>query len=131
MSALEIGHVIVDRTRRPAPFPEDIWIPERDPGNTRLLLGAVGDVVAGPGSQMQAVGSAITGMATNSGQLVDAGRRVVDVARTLARGTAPSSPFNTTVSRNRRFTVASGKLEDYRTVRARYDCDVNEWCWRW
>src|SRR6185437_2432127 len=56
----------------------------------------------------------------------DAGRRVLDVARTLARGTAPSSPLNATVSRNRRFTVASGKLDDYRTVRARYDCDVND-----
>ncbi|MGA9359527.1 MAG: wax ester/triacylglycerol synthase family O-acyltransferase [Mycobacterium sp.] len=126
MTALEIGHVIADRTRRPAPFPEDIWIPERDPGNTRLLVGALGDWVMGPGSQMQAVGSAIAGMATNSGQLIDAGRRVFDVARMLARGTAPSSPLNATVSRHRRFTVASGKLEDYRAVRARYDCDVND-----
>jgi diacylglycerol O-acyltransferase / wax synthase len=126
MSALEIGHVIVDRTRRPAPFPEDIWVPERDPGNTRLLLGALGDLAMGPGSQIQTVGSAIAGMATNSGQLIDAGRRVFDVARLLARGTAPSSPLNATVSRHRRFTVASGTLEDYRTVRARYDCDVND-----
>ena len=82
MTALEIGHVIADRTRRPPPFPEDIWIPERDPGNTRLLLGALGDWVVGPGAQMQAVGSAMAGLATNSGQLIDAGRRVFDVART-------------------------------------------------
>jgi diacylglycerol O-acyltransferase len=126
MSALEINHVIADRTRRPPAFPEDIWVPERDPGNTRLLLGAVGDWVAGPGTQMQAVGSTIAGLATNSGQVLDAGRRIYDVVRTLARGTAPSSPLNATVSRNRRFTVARGRLEDYRTVRARYDCDVND-----
>jgi diacylglycerol O-acyltransferase / wax synthase len=126
MSALEINHVIADRTRRPPAFPEDIWVPERDPGNTRLLLGAVGDWVAGPGTQMQAVGSTIAGLATNSGQMLDAGRRIYDVARTLARGTAPNSPLNATVSRNRRFTVARGRLEDYRTVRARYDCDVND-----
>ena len=43
MSALEINHVIADRTKRPPPFPEDIWVPERDPGNTRLVLGAIGD----------------------------------------------------------------------------------------
>ena len=65
-------------------------------------------------------------MVTNSGQLAEVGRRVTDVARTFARGTAPNSPLNTTVSRNRRFTVASGKLEDYRNLRARYDCDVND-----
>ena len=126
MSALEIGHVIADRTRRPPPFPEDIWIPERDPGSTRLVLGAISDWMVGPGAQLQAVGSAMAGLATNYGQLIDAGRRSLDIARTVARGTAPSSPLNATVSRNRRFTVARGRLEDYRTVRARYDCDIND-----
>jgi diacylglycerol O-acyltransferase len=126
MTALEIGHVIADRTRRPPPFPEDIWIPERDPGNTRLVLGAIGEWVARPGAQLQAVGSAVAGLVTNSGELVEAGRRAIDVARTVARGTAPSSPLNATVSRHRRFAVARGNLEDYRAVRARYDCDIND-----
>ncbi|CAM2809786.1 wax ester/triacylglycerol synthase family O-acyltransferase [Mycobacterium intermedium] len=126
MSALEIGHVIADRTRKPPPFPEDIWIPGRDPGNTRLILGAIGDWIVGPGAQLQAVGSALAGLATSYSELVDTGRRFFDVVRTVARGTAPSSPLNATVSRNRRFTVAKGKLDDYRAVRARYDCDVND-----
>jgi diacylglycerol O-acyltransferase / wax synthase len=126
MTALEIGHVIADRTRRPAPFPEDIWVPERDPGATRLVLSAVGDWVMRPGAQLQTVGSAMAGVATNAGELLDAGRRVYDFARTLARGTAPSSPLNATVSRHRRFTVASRSLDDFRTVRARYDCDIND-----
>ncbi len=126
MSALEINHVIADRTKRPPPFPEDIWVPERDPGNTRLVLGAIGDWLGAPSAQLQAVGSAIAGLTTNYGELVDSGRRIVDYARNVARGTAPSSPLNARVSRHRRFTVASGSLEDYRTVRARYDCDVND-----
>ncbi len=126
MTALEIGHVIVDRKQRPPPFPEDIWIPERDPGNTRLVLGAIGDWLVGPGTQLQTVGSAVAGLVTNHGELLDAGRRVIDIARAVARGTAPSSPLNATVSRHRRFTVARGSLEDYRAVRARYDCDVND-----
>ncbi|MHA7649081.1 WS/DGAT/MGAT family O-acyltransferase [Mycobacterium sp. ML4] len=126
MGALEINHVIADRTRRPPPFPEDIWIPERDPGSARLVIGAVGDWIVGPGAQLRAVGSAVAGLVTSSTQLVEAGRRIFDVARTVARGTAPSSPLNATVSRNRRFTVARGKLDDYRAVRARYDCDIND-----
>lgn len=81
MSALEINHVIADRTRKPPPFPEDIWIPERDPGNTRLVLGAIGDWIVGPGAQLQAVSSTVAGLATSSTQLVEAGRRVFDVAR--------------------------------------------------
>jgi diacylglycerol O-acyltransferase len=126
MMAQEIGHVIADRTQKPPAFGEDIWIPGREPGNAQLLIGAVGDWIARPGMQLAAVRSAVTGMVTNSGQLVEVGRRVADAARTVARGTAPSSPLNTTVSRNRRFTVATGRLEDYRHVRTRYDCDVND-----
>jgi len=61
MTALEIGHVIADRTRNPPPFPEDIWIPEGEPGSTRLLLGALGDWALGPSAQLQAVGSAMAG----------------------------------------------------------------------
>ena len=40
MTALEIGHVIADRTQRPPPFGEDIWIPGREPSSRQLLLGA-------------------------------------------------------------------------------------------
>jgi diacylglycerol O-acyltransferase / wax synthase len=126
MTALEIGHVIADRTQKPPEFGEDIWIPAREPSDRGLLLGAIGEWITRPAEQLAAVRSAVTEVATNTGQLLEVGRRVADVARTVARGTAPSSPLNTTVSRNRRFTVASGRLEDYRLVRARYDCDVND-----
>ncbi|BBZ61979.1 WS/DGAT/MGAT family O-acyltransferase [Mycolicibacterium monacense] len=125
MTALEVGHVIADRTQKPPDFGEDIWIPAREPSDRALLLGAVGEWVTRPAEQVAAVRSVVTDLA-NAEQLVAAGRRVADIARTLARGTAPSSPLNTTVSRNRRFSVAGHRLEDYRTVRARYDCDIND-----
>ncbi|MBV9352088.1 MAG: wax ester/triacylglycerol synthase family O-acyltransferase, partial [Mycobacterium sp.] len=124
--ALALSHVIADRTRRPPPFPEDIWVPGREPGPTQLLFGAIGDWVSGPRSQLQAVGSAVVGLTTNSRLYVDVGRRFLDTARAVARGTAPNSPLNATISRNRLFTVARGRLEDFRAVRARYDCDVND-----
>lgn len=126
MGAVEISHVIADRSRRPPPFVEDIWVPGREPGKVRLLLGAVGDWVTRPQAQMKAVHSGVVDLLTNSGQLVDAGRQLFGVARTLARGNAPRSPLNATVSRNRRYTVACGRLDDYRSIRARYDCDVND-----
>jgi diacylglycerol O-acyltransferase / wax synthase len=126
MTALEIGHVIADRTQKAPEFGEDIWIPAREPSDARLLVGAVGDWIGAPGAQLGAVRSAVAEVATNAGALVDVGRRFADVARTFARGTAPNSPLNTTVSRNRRLAVASHKLDDYRQLRARYDCDVND-----
>lgn len=126
MTAVEIGHVIADRTQKAPTFGEDIWIPAREPGDAQLLMGAVGEWIARPGAQIAAVQSAVTEVATNSGHLLDLGRRFTAAARTFAKGTAPSSPLNTKVSRNRRFTVASAKLADYRNLRARYDCDVND-----
>jgi diacylglycerol O-acyltransferase / wax synthase len=126
MGAVEIGHVIADRSRRLPPFVEDIWLPASEPGTARLFFGAIADWATRPGAQLRAVRSGLTELATNSGQVVEVGRRLLDVARTVARGTAPSSPLNTKVSRNRRFTVARGRLDDYRAVRARYNCDVND-----
>jgi len=126
IGAVEIGHVIVDRAQRLPPFVEDIWVPAREPGTAQLLLGAIGDWATRPGAQLRAVRSGLTELTTNSSQLVEVGRHLFDVARTVARGAAPSSPLNTRVSRNRRFTVARGRLDDYRTVRARYNCDVND-----
>ncbi|BBX35503.1 acyltransferase [Mycolicibacterium mageritense DSM 44476 = CIP 104973] len=126
MTALEIGHVIADRTQKPPEFGEDIWIPAREPSDRQLVMGAIGEWITRPTSQLAAVRDAVTELATNSSELAAVGRRVADVARTVARGTAPSSPLNTRVSRNRRFSVANHRLEDYRLVRARYDCDIND-----
>lgn len=126
MTALEIGHVIADRTQKPPEFGEDIWIPAREPSDRQLVLGAIGEWIARPTSQLAALRDTVTEVATSASELAAVGRRVADVARTVARGTAPSSPLNTRVSRNRRFSVDQHRLEDYRLVRARYNCDVND-----
>src|SRR6185312_4646531 len=100
MTAVEIGHVIADRTPKPPEFGEDIWIPGREPSDRRLVLGALGEWVTRPAEQIVAVRSTVTEVATSASQLIQVGRRTVDFVRTVARGTAPSSPLNTTVSRN-------------------------------
>jgi diacylglycerol O-acyltransferase / wax synthase len=126
MTALEIDHVVADRTQKQPAFDEDIWIPAREPTDRQLLIGAVGEWIARPTQQAAAVRSVLTEAVTNTGQLVDMGRRAAGILRTVARGTAPNSPLNATVSRNRRFTVASASLDDFRMVRARYECDIND-----
>lgn len=126
MTALEIGHVIVDRAQKPPEFGEDIWIPAREPSDRQLVLGAIGEWITRPTTQLAALRDTVTEVATSASELAAVGRRVADVARTVARGTAPSSPLNATVSRNRRFSVDQHRLEDYRLVRARYNCDIND-----
>lgn len=126
VQALAIGHVLVDRTPEPPEFGEDIWIPGREPGSSELLFGALGDWVGRPAASVSALRSAVAGVATNAGYLADVRRSVVNAARTMLRGTAPDSPLNAAVSRNRRFTVAAADLADFRTVHARYDCHVHD-----
>ena len=126
MRALEIGHVIADRTVKQPEFAEDIWIPAREPSDRQLVLGAIGEWITRPTTQLAALRDNVTEVLTSASELAAVGHRVAEVVRTLARGTAPSSPLNTTVSRNRRFSVAQHRLEDYRRVRSRYDCDIND-----
>lgn len=126
VAGLEIGHVIADRGKQPPTFGEDIWIPAREPKPAQLVAGAVADWVSGPRQQLLRVQDTVFGALTSSTQFREVTRRITDAAKIAARGTAPNSPLNTRVSRNRRFTVASHELEDYRRVRARYDCDVND-----
>lgn len=125
-TALEIGHVLVDRSQHPPVFGEDIWIPRREPGTAELIAGAVGDLVARPASTVDMVRSAVTDIATSAGYLADVRRGAGELVRTVVRGPAPSSPLNTAVSRNRLFTAARFPLADYRTVHTRYGCAVND-----
>lgn len=126
VTACEIGHVIADRSRQAADVGEDIWLPAREPSDGRLIVDAVTDWLARPGQELQALRSTVVDVATSTADLGQVGRRASGVARRLLRRSAPDSPLNTTVSRHRRFTVASAPLADFRRLRARYDCDVND-----
>lgn len=126
MTAVEIGHVVADRTRRPADVGEDIWLPAHEPSDGRLVLDAVTDWLARPGQELSALRSTIGDVVTNAGERAQLGRRAADLARRATRRNAPESPLNTTVSRHRRFTVATAPLADFRRLRTRYDCDVND-----
>jgi diacylglycerol O-acyltransferase len=126
MTACEIGHVVADRSRRPAGVAEDIWLPAREPSNGRLIVEAVTDWLARPGQELGALRSAVADVVTDAGERAQLGRRAAELARRVTRRNAPASPLNMKVSRHRRFTVASAPLADFRRLRARYDCDVND-----
>ena len=126
MTACEIGHVIADRNRVPADVGEDIWLPAREPSATRLVVDAMTDWLARPGQELGALRSTVADVVTDAGERAQLGRRAADLARRVTRRNAPASPLNSTVSRHRRFTVAAAPLADFRRLRARYDCDVND-----
>lgn len=120
--ALEIGQVLFEPTETPRVDPEELWMPEPEPSDSALLLGALAELVARPGEAVSGVRAAVGDLAATAGEALDVVGRL---ARTAAQS-APDSPLNAPISRNRRFAVVKADLELYRKIRARYGCTVND-----
>ncbi|MBF6063179.1 wax ester/triacylglycerol synthase family O-acyltransferase [Nocardia terpenica] len=124
-TALEIGHVILDAGPSPREVADDAWSARREPGEIELLAMALFELAAQPGEALEVVRHAsanANALVSTAAKAVD---RVVSMVRTAALGT-PDSPFNTPTSRNRRFDVVRTELEDYRRIRRRFDCSIND-----
>ncbi|MGC0364895.1 diacylglycerol O-acyltransferase [Rhodococcus sp. 27YEA15] len=124
-SALEISQVLFDPDRDRPPGAEELWMPARSPGDVGLLLGALADLVTRPGDIVSGVKSTFDDLAAAASGAIRAVGKVAAVVRTAAQ-VAPSSPLNAPISRNRRLAVVETSLEDYRAIRARYGCEVND-----
>ncbi|WP_216894117.1 WS/DGAT/MGAT family O-acyltransferase [Nocardia alni] len=114
-TALEIGHVILDTTPVPRALNPVAWFPEREPADLELLAMTAIELAGQPSEALEAIRRPLAGTAG----------RVLGAVRTAAGGT-PDGPFNAPTSRNRRLEVVSTNLDDYRTIRKRFDCSVND-----
>ncbi|UYP17821.1 wax ester/triacylglycerol synthase family O-acyltransferase [Rhodococcus sp. Z13] len=120
--SLEIGQVLFDKDPVPRKTPEELWMPEREPSDTELLVGALADLVARPGEGVAAVRNAVGDLAST---LTDTVEAVGRLARTATQS-APETPLNTSISRSRRFAVVRSDLAPYRKIHARYGCTIND-----
>ncbi|MFI9509417.1 wax ester/triacylglycerol synthase family O-acyltransferase [Nocardia sp. NPDC052566] len=124
-TALEIGHVILDASTSPRGIADDAWRAPREPRDTELLVGALTHLAAQPREALEVfrdAGSGAFGVLGATGKAVDS---VIAAVRAATIG-APDSPLNARTSRNRRFDVVRTDLEDYRKIRKRFDCSIND-----
>ena len=124
-TALEIGHVILDSGPQPREVGPDPWVAHREPGEVELLGMALAEMATQPATAwevMRDAGSNASAVASAAGKAVDA---AVSRVRSAGRS-APDSIFNTSISRGRRFDIAQTALEDYRRIRRRFDCSIND-----
>ncbi len=124
-SALEIGHVILDTSASPRELADDAWVAPREPNEVELLIGALSRLAARPREAvdvLRGAGADAFAMVAAAGKAVDS---VVSAVRAATQG-APDSPLNAKTSRSRRFDVVRTDLEDYRTIRKRFDCSIND-----
>jgi|UPI0002D68848 diacylglycerol O-acyltransferase / wax synthase len=123
--ALEIGHVILDAGTSPRGFADDAWCAPREPSDIELLVGALTQLAGQPSEAIEVLreaGSSGFGLIGAAGRAVDS---VVSTVRSVTTG-APDSPLNARTSRQRRFDVVTTGLEDYRKIKRRFDCSIND-----
>ncbi|WP_067659695.1 WS/DGAT/MGAT family O-acyltransferase [Nocardia harenae] len=124
-SALEIGHVILDEGPDPRTLAPDSWHPPREPGDAELLAGALSHLAQQPREALEVAREAGAAAFTVLGAANRAVDSVVSAVRTATAG-APDSPLNARMTRNRRFDVVRTELADYRRIRARFGCSIND-----
>jgi WS/DGAT/MGAT family acyltransferase len=115
----------VDDAESPREVADDAWLPGREPSDADLLLGALGHLVAQPGSAvevLQEVGAGTAGLIGTASRTLGG---AVSAVRS-ATSSMPDSPINARTSRQRRFTVAVTELDDYRRVHQQVGCTIND-----
>ncbi|TSD97336.1 wax ester/triacylglycerol synthase family O-acyltransferase [Skermania sp. ID1734] len=123
--ALEIGHVILDASRQPQELADDLWMPMDGPTESALAMTAVAELLTNPGQGMEFLRRTAGGVGETARTVERSLSRFVSALHTATRAT-PSSPLNTDISHHRRFAAARTNLADYRKIRARFGCTIND-----
>lgn len=125
VGALALGQVILDETTRPPLKRGKLWMPAPEPGPVALLADVVAGVLHRPAEVVDVLRwvardatAAVSNVAAAAGGVVSTLHRVAS--------SAPPSPLNVTISRQRRFAVARTDLAGYRAVRAARGGTVND-----
>jgi len=125
ISAIEIGHVILDVSATPRDVPDDLWMPEPEPSSTQLLTGALTEIVHRPSAVLDAVRLGLNDARTAVGRVLGVVGGIASTAR-VAVTPAPSSPLNAAIGEQRRYGVARTSLDDYKLVRKEHGGTIND-----
>ncbi|MFC4000447.1 wax ester/triacylglycerol synthase family O-acyltransferase [Prauserella oleivorans] len=106
------------------PF-EHHWTPRRPPGRAQLVVDAIGDAVQRPGDVLDNARQVARDVVSSAEKTVRVVGSLASAVRSVVRP-APSGPLNGPVSGGRVFAGVRTSLDDYRTIRARRGCTVND-----
>lgn len=131
IDTVALGQVLLDNEPDEPAGTTDAWHPLPEPGPVELLAGAVTESIADPTRPFANLQHALTdafGLAVAVSEVVGFGGPMSDLAADAVRGTrAPHrTPLSGSVSEQRRVTVISADLDDFRAVRADHDHTVND-----
>ena len=117
VSAIEIGQVILDASVQGRQMPDDLWMPEPEPGSLSLLANAVCYLVHRPSALVDTLRLGANDFRATTGQVFRVLGGLASAAR-LAIRAAPDTPLNAQIGQQRRYGTAMTSLSDYKRVRA-------------
>lgn len=138
VAAVDIGQVVLSPERRSAGSAGRAaaprWHPAPGPSSLELVAGAVADAVRRPGTVADSAGTDVRLGADRAARLAGrlaggvAGGAVAGLSSVLSTATrpAPVSPLTVPIGGQRRFATVDTDLEDYRRIRARLACRIND-----
>jgi diacylglycerol O-acyltransferase / wax synthase len=125
LSAIDIGHVLLDQAPDAGPVVPDDWAPRRLPRAPELVRQAVEQYVRRPSSVVDTARGAVSDARTVAMRAGALSRGLLRTARS-AVSSAPNSPLNAPVGRQRRVAVARLDLDAVKKVREAHGGTVND-----
>ncbi len=125
ISAIDIGHVILDVAPTPRDVPDDLWMPEPEPSRVQLVTGAVSEMVQRPSAVFDMVRLSLHDLRSTVRRAFEAVEGIASAARAAVKP-APSSPLNAAIGEQRRYAVARTSLDDYKLVRKEHGGTIND-----
>lgn len=122
VSAVDIGHVVLDESPEPRDTGPDTWVPEPSPSRLELLGTAMAETVRRPGLVVGRARSGLSGVEDGFQRLLGG----LTVTAKVAARPAPSGPLNATIGSQRRFMTVDTGFADFRRVRDAHGGTVND-----
>ena len=125
LSAIDIGQVLLD-VAPDAPAPEPIeWRPQRVPTGRQLLVQALDEYARRPSAIVDTARSALTDVRATAARLTGVAGGLLRTAQSTILS-APHSPLNAPIGRQRRVAVARAELADVKKIRQGHQGSVND-----
>jgi diacylglycerol O-acyltransferase len=125
LSALDIGQVLLDVDPDAPTPPVEEWRPRRPPSGARLVWGALDEYARRPSRVVDTAWGAVIDVRSTAARLTGVAGGLLRTARKTIMS-APSSPLNASLGRQRRVAVARAELDDLKKIRKAHGGTVND-----
>jgi diacylglycerol O-acyltransferase len=125
LSALDIGQVLLDVDPDAPTPPVEEWRPRRPPSGARLVWGALDEYARRPSRVVDTAWGAVIDVRSTAARLTVVAGGLLRTARKTIMS-APSSPLNASLGRQRRVAVARAELDDLKRIRKAHGGTVND-----